>query len=111
VAAMQTGLEAFRQAAFSQIWIPETIPQRELLALLHAAVRLLLLAILVSGRFTSPAALGVLLLEGLRIFMSRMDPWAAVIVSAALLLYLFGPGPFRLRFRFPMRTTSDPAGS
>jgi hypothetical protein len=34
-----------------------------------------------------------------------------MIVSASLLLYLFGPGPFRLGFRFPLRTTSDPAGS
>jgi CDP-diacylglycerol--glycerol-3-phosphate 3-phosphatidyltransferase len=111
VALMQTGLKTLQQATFPQIWIPETIPRGDLLALLHSAVRLLLLLVLVSGRFTSPAALSVLLLEGMRVFMSRLDPWAAVIVSAALLLYLFGPGPFRLRFQFPLRTTSDPAGS
>jgi hypothetical protein len=111
VTAVQIGIRAFHQTSVSPTWIPETIPQGELLALLHTAVRLLLLVVLVSGRFTSPAALAVLLLEGLRIFMSRMDPWAAVIVSAALLLYLFGPGPCRLRFRFPVRTTSNPAGS
>ena len=111
VAAVQIGVRAFQQATVSLTWIPETITQGELLTLLHTAVRLLLLVVLVSGRFTSPAALAVLLLEGLRIFMSRLDPWGAVIVSAALLLYLFGPGPFRLSFRRPARTNSNAAGS
>ena len=109
VAAVQIGLRLLQPAAVSPAWIPETFPQGKLLALLHTTVRLLLVVVLVSGRFTSPAALAVLLLEGTRIFMSRLDPWAAVVVSAVLILYLFGPGPFRLSFRFPARTTSNPA--
>ena len=71
----------------------------------------LLLGVLSVGEAPLPAALALLLLEGLRIFLSRLDPWAAVTVSAALLLYLFGPGPFRLSFRFPARPTSNQAGS
>jgi len=109
--AVQIGVSTLQQSAGAPAWIPATIPQGELLALLYTALRLLLLVVLVSGRFTSPAALALLLLEGTRIFLSRMDPWAAVIVSASLLLYLFGPGPFRLSFRLPLRTSSNPAGS
>lgn len=110
-AVVQIGVSTLQQSAVAPAWIPETIFRGGLPALLFTSVRVLLLVVLVSGRFTSPAALAVLLLEGLRIFLSRLDPWAAVIVSAALLLYLFGPGPFRLRFRFPVRTASNPAGS
>ena len=91
-------------------WIPDWIPRPELVTLLYAAVRLLLLVVLIAGRMTSPSALVLLLLEGLRIFLSRLDPWGAVIVSAALLLYLFGPGPFRLNFPFSGRMTSNPKG-
>jgi len=110
-AAVRIGMTAFRPAALPAPWLPAAVPQAELATVLYAAVRLLLLALLITGRFTSPAALTLLLLEGLRIFLSRLDPWAAVIVSAALLLYLFGPGPFPLSFRFPARPTSDQAGS
>jgi CDP-diacylglycerol--glycerol-3-phosphate 3-phosphatidyltransferase len=111
VAVAYIGVSTFQQVLVPADWIPATLPRLELLILLYTALRLLLLMFLVAGRFTSPAALAVLLIEGMRIFMSRLDPWGAVIVSAALLLYLFGPGPFRLSFRFPARTTSNPAGS
>ena len=110
-AAVRIGMTAFRPAALPAPWLPAAVPRAELVSVLYTAVRLLLLALLISGRLTSPAALALLLLEGLRIFLSRLDPWAAVIVSAALLLYLFGPGPFRLSIRFPVRPASDQAGS
>jgi CDP-diacylglycerol--glycerol-3-phosphate 3-phosphatidyltransferase len=110
-AALQMGLTAFRGEALPAAWIPAWIPRPELVTLLYAAVRLLLLLVLIAGRLTSPSALVLLLLEGLRIFLSRLDPWGAVIVSAALLLYLFGPGPFRLSFPFSRRATSNPTGS
>jgi CDP-diacylglycerol--glycerol-3-phosphate 3-phosphatidyltransferase len=110
VVAVRMGMTAFGQAALPADWIPTTFPRPELLAILYTALQLLLLVVLIAGRSTSPAALALLLLEGLRIFLYRLDPWGAVIVSAALLLYLFGPGPFRLRLRSPARSTSDPAG-
>jgi CDP-diacylglycerol--glycerol-3-phosphate 3-phosphatidyltransferase len=110
-ATVQIGVTAFQAAALPAAWLPTAIPRPELLTLLYTAMRLLLLVVLITGRFTSPSALALLLLEGLRIFLSRLDPWGAVIVSATLLLYLFGAGPFRLIFRFPARPTSDSAGS
>jgi CDP-diacylglycerol--glycerol-3-phosphate 3-phosphatidyltransferase len=109
-AAAGIGVTAFQPGALSAGWIPPAIPRAELLSVLYTAMRLLLLVLLIAGLFTSPSALALLLLEGLRIFLTRLDPWGAVIVSATLLLYLFGPGPFRLSFRFPVRPTSDPAG-
>jgi hypothetical protein len=66
------------------------------LPLIYAALRILLLLVLISGRFTSATALLLLLLEAPRIFLFRLDIWVAVVVSAALLLYLFGAGPLRL---------------
>lgn len=110
-AALRIGVTAFRGAALPAAWIPTSIPRPDLVTPLYAAVLLLLLVVLIAGRLTSAAALMLLLLEGLRVFLSRLDLWAAVIVSAALLLYLFGPGPFRLSFRFPARPSSDPTGS
>jgi CDP-diacylglycerol--glycerol-3-phosphate 3-phosphatidyltransferase len=110
-AAVRFGVTTFQPEAFPAVWIPATIPPAGLLTVLYAALRLLLLVVLIAGRFTSPSALALLLLEGLRIFLTRLDPWGALIVSATLLLYLFGPGPFRLIFRFPARPSSDPAGS
>jgi len=110
-AAVQLGVTAFQPAALPAAWIPAAIPRTELATVLCAVARLLLLVVLIAGRFTSPSALLLLLLEGFRIFLSRLDPWGALIVSAALLLYLFGPGPFRLRFRLPARPASDSAGS
>jgi len=110
-AALQMGLTAFQGAAHPAAWIPAWISRPELVTLPYAAVRLLLLVVLIAGRMTSPSALVLLLLEGLRIFLSRLDPWGAVIVSAALLLYLFGPGPFLLNFPFSGRMTSNPKGS
>jgi len=110
-AALQMGLTAFRGTALPATWIPTWVPSPELVTLLYAAVRLSLLVVLIAGRLTSPSALVLLLLEGLRIFLSRLDPWGAMIVSAALLLYLFGPGPFRLNSPFPGRTTFNPKGS
>jgi CDP-diacylglycerol--glycerol-3-phosphate 3-phosphatidyltransferase len=110
-AAVHAGLTLRDPAALAGAWIPAGAPQAELLQLLYAAARLLLLAVLIAGRFTSPSALVLLLLEGLRVFGSRMDSWAAIVVSATLLLYLFGPGPWRLILRPPGRRSSTAAGS
>jgi len=110
-AAVQFGVTAFQPGALPAAWIPAAIPLAELLTVLFATLRLLLLVVLIAGRLTSPSALALLLLEGVRIFLSRLDPWGAVLVSATLLLYLFGPGPLRLIFSLPARPSSDPAGS
>ncbi|UCF97353.1 MAG: CDP-alcohol phosphatidyltransferase family protein [Spirochaetaceae bacterium] len=102
---------AFRPDSFPAAWITAYLPQSGLLTVIYAVARLLLLLVLVAGRFTSTSALLLLLLEGLRIFLSRLDPLGAAIVTATLLLYLFGPGRYRLGVRPPARPTSDPVSS
>jgi CDP-diacylglycerol--glycerol-3-phosphate 3-phosphatidyltransferase len=109
--AVQVGASAFQPVALPASWIPNVTPQAEILTVLYAAVKLLFLAALIAGRFTSASALSVLLLEGVRIFLSRLDPWGTVIVSAALVLYLFGPGLLRLTFGSPARPASKPRGT
>jgi CDP-diacylglycerol--glycerol-3-phosphate 3-phosphatidyltransferase len=108
---IQATIAAFQPAAHPASWIPAALPQAQFLSALYFAMRLLLLAVLVAGRLTSPTALVLLLLEGLRVFLSRLDPWGAVTIGSALLLYLFGPGPFRLVFHYPVQRTSKSAGS
>jgi CDP-diacylglycerol--glycerol-3-phosphate 3-phosphatidyltransferase len=109
VAALWAVMAAFQPSTVQAAWIPA--PYRDLAAPPYLAARFLLLAVLVAGRFTSPAALALLLLEGLRIFTSRIDLWGALIVSSVLLLYLFGPGPLRMNLALPRRKTSNSAGS
>jgi uncharacterized protein (TIRG00374 family) len=90
--------------------MPVSLPRPELLGVIYTALRLLLLFVLVAGRFTSASALLLLLLEGFRIFQSHLDPWGAVIVTATLLLYIFGSGPYRLFLRSRPRLASESAG-
>jgi CDP-diacylglycerol--glycerol-3-phosphate 3-phosphatidyltransferase len=111
IAVVRAGIAMIQGAALTADWIPATVQRADLLIVPYAALRLLLLVVLIAGRFTSPCALLILLLEGLRIFLSRLDPWGALIVSSSLLLYLFGPGPFRLPFRWAERRTTNTAGS
>ena len=110
-AALTVAVTGFRRAALQASWMTGMVPHPGPLTVAYTTLRLLLVVVLIAGRFTSPAALLLLLLEGIRIFLGRMDPWGAVIVSSTLLLYLFGPGPYRLPLRLPLRPTSDPAGS
>jgi len=100
-----------RGTALPAAWMVEMVRRPGTFAAACTTLRLLLLAVLIAGRCTSPAALLLLLLEAPRIFLGRLDPWGAVIVASALLLYLFGPGPCRLLLRFPLRPSSDPGGS
>jgi hypothetical protein len=46
----------------------------------------------------------------LGIFLGGLDAWPALIVSAAILLYLFGPGPYRLVLRGSAPPSSVPSG-
>jgi CDP-diacylglycerol--glycerol-3-phosphate 3-phosphatidyltransferase len=110
-AAVVIAVSAFRRAALPAAWITAMVRHPETFAVAYTTLRLLLLAVLIAGRFTPPASLLLLLLEAVSIFLGRLDTWGAVIVTSTLLLYLFGPGPYRLRFRFLLRPTSDAAGS
>jgi CDP-diacylglycerol--glycerol-3-phosphate 3-phosphatidyltransferase len=56
------------------------------------ALRYLFLGALVAGWRVPPASLLLLLLEGLRVFRSGLDAPGLVVVVAALLLYVLGPG-------------------
>ena len=100
---------SIHQGSFSASWMPLSFPGPELLGIVYTAMRVLLLLVLVAGRLTSASALLLLLLEGIRIFHSHLDPWGAVIVTAALLLYLFGSGPYRLFLRSRPRLNSKSA--
>ncbi|MBN2554097.1 MAG: CDP-alcohol phosphatidyltransferase family protein [Spirochaetales bacterium] len=111
VAAAAIGVSALRGTTLPAAWMAEMVRRPGTFAAACTTLRLLLLAVLIAGRWTSPAALLLLLLEAPRIFLGRLDPLEAVIVTAALLLYLFGPGRRRLRLRFPVRPSSDPEGS
>jgi CDP-diacylglycerol--glycerol-3-phosphate 3-phosphatidyltransferase len=57
------------------------------------ALRYLFLGALVAGWKVSPAALALLVLEALRVFGNGLDAPGLVVVVAALLLYVLGPGP------------------
>jgi CDP-diacylglycerol--glycerol-3-phosphate 3-phosphatidyltransferase len=59
-------------------------------------VQALAVVTLVTGRAVSPAAMLFLLLAGLRVFLTGLDLAAGVAIGVALLLYLFGPGRWRL---------------
>jgi CDP-diacylglycerol--glycerol-3-phosphate 3-phosphatidyltransferase len=108
-AAVMMLVTVFRHGALPAGWLPQGVLPARLLMTVYAALRLLLLLLLIAGRFTSASALMLLLLEGLRIFLGGLDPWGAAIVTAALLLYLFGAGPYRLVLRRPAQAASDPA--
>jgi len=108
-AAVTIAAASIRQGSFSASWIPFSFPEPELLGVTYTAMRVLLLLVLVAGRLTSASALLLLLLEGIRIFHSHLDPWGAVIVTATLLLYLFGSGPYRLFLRSRPRLNSKSA--
>jgi CDP-diacylglycerol--glycerol-3-phosphate 3-phosphatidyltransferase len=109
-AAVTIALTSIRQGSLAASWMPFSLPRPELLGVMYTALRLLLLLALVAGRFTSASALLLLLLEGFRIFHSHLDPWGAAIVTATLLLYLFGSGPFRLVLRSRSGPTSKSTG-
>ncbi len=73
-------------------WVPAFLPRRELLAVAYTASRVLLLLLLSAGRF-NPAAALLLALEGMRIFLYRLDLVGAAAAGAALLLYLLASRP------------------
>jgi phosphatidylglycerophosphate synthase len=98
-AAATTAAAVIGQAAAPASWIPAGVAQAGLLMTAYPGLRLALLALLVAGCFTSSVSMLLLLLEGLRIFITRLDPWAAAVVSATLLLFFSGPGPYRLALR------------
>jgi CDP-diacylglycerol--glycerol-3-phosphate 3-phosphatidyltransferase len=67
--------------------------------LLSAAVTLiqaLTILALLAGRAVSPAALLFLLLAGMRVFATGFGLQMGLQIGVTLLLYLFGPGPWRL---------------
>ena len=95
-------------------WLPDGLQHSRGLFVLYPAVRLLLTLILAAGRLTSVGSLQLLLLEVLRVFLSRFDFFSIIILTSALLLYLLGSGPYRLTLselklsRNPARKVSSP---
>jgi CDP-diacylglycerol--glycerol-3-phosphate 3-phosphatidyltransferase len=114
-AAVIAVLTSIRAGAPPPDWLsssslPAFLPPAVLLAVIYTVLRLLLLLFLTAGLFTSASALLLLLLEGLVIFLGGLDAWTALIVSSIMLLYLFGPGPYRLELRSSAASSEDPAG-
>lgn len=114
-AAVIAVLTVFRADAPRPGWLstdslPAFLPPTPILAGFYTGLRLALLLLLTAGLFTSTSALLLLLLEGMGIFLGGLDAWLALIVSAAILLYLFGPGPYRLVLRGSAPPSSVPSG-
>jgi CDP-diacylglycerol--glycerol-3-phosphate 3-phosphatidyltransferase len=110
-AAVPIILNSFGPGAPPAPWITATSAWTEPLGTAFTALQLILLLLLLGGRFTSAGSLLLLLQEGLRIFSSRLDPWGAAIISATLLLYLFGPGPYTFRLRRSLKGETPAGGS
>lgn len=102
-------MHALRFPAAAASWLPASTGTSVLLTGIHSALILLFVLVLASGQIPSVSALLLLLLCALPVFLRGLQFWTAVMVSSALLVYLFGPGPYRLRMRAKAARTGDPA--